>query len=75
MTLYGSERAISLSRIIEAIDSIDQPSKQLQEIRNNPNDDLQLKTFGMAIWFLKSCLLESNIQFLKVKGIPDMKLQ
>lgn len=71
MTVFNSERALSLPKIIESIDSVDLKTPALLEIRNNADKELQLRAFGMMVWFLNQCLLENNVKFLKVKGIPD----
>ena len=75
MTIYSAEKALSLPKILESLDSVDLKTPVLMEIRNSEDNEQQLRTFGMVVWFLNQCLLESNIKFLRVKGIPDMKLQ
>jgi hypothetical protein len=52
MTVYSSDRALSLPKIIESIDSVDLKTPMLLEIRNNADMEQQLRTFGMVVWFL-----------------------
>lgn len=69
--MLSPEKAISLSKIIEAIDLIDHRDPILELIRNNELYELNLKTFGMLVWFLKESLIEHNLRFFKFKVIPD----
>ena len=54
---------------------VDKKNSVLELLRNGDEQEANQKTFGMLVWFLKESLIEDNLKFFQVKGLPDQKKQ
>ena len=75
LTVQSPEKALSVTKAAEMLESVDQKDEFITELRDINASDGKLKTFAMMVWFLRESLIDQNLALYRFKPIPDARHQ